>query len=50
MSDSTNAMRGGESPTEAEVGKAIAKVVADAEQRVCVTLFFLQYGPHQIGS
>lgn len=39
MSDSTNAMRDGESPTEAEVGKALAKVVKEAEQRVCVTLF-----------
>ncbi|MFK7792930.1 MAG: ribonuclease J [Devosiaceae bacterium] len=39
MGDSTNAMRDGESPTEAEVGKAIAKVVGEAEQRICVTLF-----------
>ena len=39
MSDSTNAMRDGQSPTEAEVGKALAKVVADAPQRICVTLF-----------
>lgn len=39
MGDSTNAMRDGESPTEAEVGKALAKVIKEAEQRVCVTLF-----------
>jgi ribonuclease J len=39
MSDSTNAMRDGESPTEAEVGKALAKVIGEADQRVCVTLF-----------
>lgn len=39
MSDSTNAMRDGQSPTEAEVGKGLAKVIAEAEQRVCVTLF-----------
>ncbi|MEM1284203.1 MAG: ribonuclease J [Pseudomonadota bacterium] len=39
ISDSTNAMRDGQSPTEAEVGKALAKVIAEAEQRVCVTLF-----------
>ena len=39
MSDSTNAMRDGHSPTEAEVGQALAKVVAEAQQRVCVTLF-----------
>lgn len=39
MSDSTNAMRDGESPTEAEVGKSLAKVIKEADQRVCVTLF-----------
>lgn len=39
MGDSTNAMRDGQSPTEAEVGKGIAKVVSEAEQRICVTLF-----------
>lgn len=39
MSDSTNAMRDGESPTEAEVGRGLAEVIAKAEQRVCVTLF-----------
>lgn len=39
MGDSTNAMRDGESPTEAEVGKSLAKVIGEAEQRVCVTLF-----------
>lgn len=39
MGDSTNAMRDGQSPTEAEVGKAITKVVSEAEQRICVTLF-----------
>lgn len=39
MSDSTNAMRDGESPTEAEVGKSLAKVIGEADQRVCVTLF-----------
>ncbi len=39
MGDSTNAMRDGESPTEAEVGKALAKVINEAEQRICVTLF-----------
>ncbi|MBV6658341.1 MAG: ribonuclease J, partial [Devosiaceae bacterium] len=39
MSDSTNAMRDGQSPTEAEVGKALASVISEAEQRVCVTLF-----------
>ncbi|MEM6383674.1 MAG: ribonuclease J [Pseudomonadota bacterium] len=39
MSDSTNAMRDGESPTEAQVGKALARVISEAEQRVCVTLF-----------
>lgn len=39
ISDSTNAMRDGQSPTEAEVGRELAKVIADARQRVCVTLF-----------
>jgi ribonuclease J len=32
-------MRDGQSPTEAEVGKALAKVITEAEQRICVTLF-----------
>ena len=39
MGDSTNAMRDGQSPTEAEVGKALAKVIKEAEQRICITLF-----------
>ena len=39
MGDSTNAMRDGQSPTEAEVGKGLAKVIREAEQRICVTLF-----------
>ncbi len=39
MGDSTNAMRDGESPTEAEVGQALARVIKEAEQRICVTLF-----------
>ncbi|MEM1288436.1 MAG: ribonuclease J [Pseudomonadota bacterium] len=39
VSDSTNAMREGESPTEKEVGRALANVIANAQQRVFVTLF-----------
>ena len=39
ISDSTNAMRDGQSPTEAEVGQGIATIVREANTRVAVTLF-----------
>ncbi|MEZ5926654.1 MAG: ribonuclease J [Hyphomicrobiaceae bacterium] len=37
--DSTNAMREGESPSEEEIGRNLAKVIQSAEQRVAVTIF-----------
>ena len=37
--DSTNAMREGRSPSEADVAKSIAKIIANAPRRVAVTTF-----------
>ncbi|MEO1016137.1 MAG: ribonuclease J [Pseudomonadota bacterium] len=37
--DSTNALRDGTSPSEADVGRALAEVMADAKARVVVTCF-----------
>ena len=39
MSDSTNARRAGHSPSEADVGAEIARVVAESPHRVAVTAF-----------
>lgn len=37
--DSTNAMRDGRSPSEADVARSLAKLIADAPRRVAVTTF-----------
>lgn len=37
--DSTNAFRDGVSPSEAEVGKSLAKIIAESPHRVAVTTF-----------
>ena len=37
--DSTNAMREGRSPSETDVAKSLAKIIADAPRRVAVTTF-----------
>ncbi len=37
--DSTNAMREGVSPSEADVARSLAKIIADAPRRVAVTTF-----------
>lgn len=37
--DSTNAMREGESPSEQEVGKSLARLISEAKGRVAVTSF-----------
>lgn len=42
--DSTNAMKDGESPSEAEVGATLAKLIAEAPHRVAVTTFASNVG------
>lgn len=42
--DSTNAMKEGESPSEAEVAENLAKLIADAPHRVAVTTFASNVG------
>lgn len=37
--DSTNALREGESPSEGEIGKTLAALIAEAPNRVAVTIF-----------
>jgi ribonuclease J len=44
LADSTNAVRDGRSPSEAEVAKVMAQLVADAPGRVAVTLFASNIG------
>ncbi|RAI31413.1 MBL fold metallo-hydrolase RNA specificity domain-containing protein, partial [Rhodoplanes serenus] len=39
VGDSTNAVREGRSPSETEVGKTLARLIAEAPQRVAVTTF-----------
>jgi ribonuclease J len=39
IGDSTNAFREGHSPSEAEIAKSLAKIIADAPRRVAVTTF-----------
>lgn len=39
VGDSTNAVREGRSPSETEVGKTLAELIAEAPQRVAVTTF-----------
>lgn len=39
VSDSTNAVRGGRSPSEGEVAQGLAEVIARAKRRVAVTIF-----------
>ena len=39
VGDSTNAVRDGRSPSEADVAKTLAKLIAEAPQRVAVTTF-----------
>ncbi|EJW11842.1 Metallo-beta-lactamase family protein, RNA-specific [Rhodovulum sp. PH10] len=39
VGDSTNAVREGRSPSETEVGKTLAKLIAEAPQRVAITTF-----------
>ena len=39
ISDSTNILRAGESPSETEVGAELGKIIADAPGRVVVTTF-----------
>lgn len=42
--DSTNAMKDGESPSEADVAKTLEKLIADAPHRVAVTTFASNVG------
>lgn len=37
--DSTNALREGESPSEGEIGRNLAKIIEEAEHRVVITIF-----------
>jgi len=42
--DSTNAMKDGESPAESEIGDTLAKLIAEAPQRVAITTFASNVG------
>lgn len=42
--DSTNAMKDGESPSEEEIGKNLAQLIADAPNRVAITTFASNVG------